>query len=148
MTTSPPVAPPWTLGWRLRRSMEFAKVSRDEIAQYVGVAPSTVTRWTHDDFKRPPNRANLLAWAQITGVPLEWLERGDEHGEPPPAAVTEGDEAGAVPATVTLSDKKSRNSAATRKKLRDTPSYHAPYGRIRSSAPTTEPANALQATAA
>lgn len=69
------VIPPVTLGWRLRMSMEWAGVKRSELASYIGVDETTITRWTHDKGKAP-RRANLLAWSHLTGVPVKWLETG------------------------------------------------------------------------
>ncbi|HZQ33746.1 MAG TPA: helix-turn-helix transcriptional regulator [Mycobacterium sp.] len=131
MTTSLPAAPPWTLGWRLRRSLEFAGVSREAMAQHLGVAVSTITRWTHDDFKRPPNRANLLAWAQITGVPLEWLE-GDEASAPAPEPVTLSDKVADAGATTTASKRKPQTATRRRSKVHGTPSYLSDYENMNS----------------
>src|SRR5690348_7259580 len=75
-----------TLGWRLKMALDDIK--RDEMAELLGVNPSTVSRWMADK-GTPPKRAFLAQWAMRTNVPLEWLETGDyqdddgpEGGEP------------------------------------------------------------------
>lgn len=68
--------PTWTLGWRLRRALEHANISVQDMARELGVDRRTVSTWAND--RRKPSRANLVVWALRTGVPLEWLERGDD----------------------------------------------------------------------
>lgn len=66
-----------TLGWRLRMSLEHAGIKADEMAQQLHVHRGTVTRWTHD-IGSPPRAIYLERWAQITRVPLAWLQGADE----------------------------------------------------------------------
>jgi len=63
--------PPWTIGWRLKRSLNFADISAQEMADELGVHVGTVSRWMNDH--EVPKRVYLRVWALRTGVPLEWL---------------------------------------------------------------------------
>lgn len=79
-STDPAAAvPEWTLGWRLRRALDYADKSREDIAEELGVSPSTISRWLHDDFKRPLNKLFLHRWANFTEVSMEWLT-GNANG--------------------------------------------------------------------
>lgn len=91
--------PPLTLGRRLNIAMEFAEVSREQMANEIGVDPATVSRWTHDQFKRPPMRVALQAWARLCGVRESWLIDGQGDIPTPPAfpsPVTESEEVAPV----------------------------------------------------
>ena len=89
-----PNIPPLTLGVRLYVSLQYAEVSRDDIAAHLGVNPATISRWMHDNFIRPPSRGNLLAWADRCGVRADWLIDGIGEMPTPPA----------FPRPVTVSD--------------------------------------------
>jgi transcriptional regulator with XRE-family HTH domain len=65
----------WTLGWRLRRSAAFAGIELQSMAEYLEVSKQTISRWTRDEDR--PKRVFIKAWAERTGVPLDWLEDGD-----------------------------------------------------------------------
>lgn len=69
--------PQLTLGWRLRLALAHAEYSVEGMAAELGVSRSTVSRWFKDE-GTPPRRIYLAAWADRTGVPLEWLETGAE----------------------------------------------------------------------
>lgn len=71
--------PELTLGWRLK--MSLGDITRDEIAQVMDVAPTTISRWMADK-GAPPKRPYLIQWALATGVPVEWLQTGDVPGGP------------------------------------------------------------------
>lgn len=90
----PPAIPPLTLGRRMALSLEFAEVGREAMAQRLGVDPGTVSRWTHDNFKRPPMRPVLEAFADMCGVDRAWMIDGDGDIPTPPA----------FPRLVTVSD--------------------------------------------
>lgn len=81
----PPVIPPLGLADRMDRSMRYARIKRDAMAARIGVTPSTVSRWTGGDMKRPPNRATLEAFADACGVSREWLIDGTGVTPTPPA---------------------------------------------------------------
>lgn len=70
--------PVWTLGWRLRRSLEFAGLTREEMAEELGMSRATLTRWMHD-LGGPPRRIYLRQWALRTGVPYAWLAGEDDE---------------------------------------------------------------------
>lgn len=67
--------PPETMGWRLQRSLAFAGVSVQEMADELGVSRGTISRWCND--KNRPRRSDLRLWALRCGVPFDWLI-GDE----------------------------------------------------------------------
>jgi len=67
--------PAWTLGDRMAKSMRSAKVSREAMAEYLDVKPSTVSTWTGD--RIIPGKQTLLLWSLRCGVPLAWLQAGE-----------------------------------------------------------------------
>lgn len=69
--------PQFTLGWRLRRSLEYAGISMQEMAAQLDYSRGTITRWCHDD-GQPPRPAILTVWALRCGVNRDWLETGQE----------------------------------------------------------------------
>lgn len=79
------VVPDWSLGWRLRRSLEWADVSAKEMAGELGVSEGTISRWCHD-VGAPPRSVYLRAWATYCRVPFVWLQYG-EDGLPPEDSV-------------------------------------------------------------
>jgi transcriptional regulator with XRE-family HTH domain len=71
-----PVVPDWTLGWRLRRALDFAGVTVQEMAAELGVGRTTVSGWLNDP-DRHVRRVYLRYWADRCRVPLDWLEYGE-----------------------------------------------------------------------
>lgn len=77
------VVPEFHIGDRLRKARESTGMSQGAFAARLGVARNTVSRselgQTH------PHRLVLRAWAEATGVSLEWLESGEsgQRGEDP-----------------------------------------------------------------
>lgn len=69
-------APEWTLSWRLRRALDYADVSVQDMAEELGVGRTTVSGWLNDPDRRP-RRIYLRYWADRCRVPLDWLERGE-----------------------------------------------------------------------
>ena len=69
----------WELKDRLRKALEVGGVTRDEMADELGVTPPTVSRYLLG--KITPKRGDLKLWALRCGVPFEWL-RGDDTGGP------------------------------------------------------------------
>jgi transcriptional regulator with XRE-family HTH domain len=65
------VIPPWTQGWRLQRSLAHAGMTTEDMADELGVARSTVSRWCND--KGRPTKGYLKLWALRTGVSMDWL---------------------------------------------------------------------------
>lgn len=70
--------PALTLGWRIKMALAHGNVSRDRIAEQLGVNKATVTRWSSD--AGVPKRAFLAQIALATGVDMEWLETGRDDG--------------------------------------------------------------------
>ena len=66
--------PPLTLGWRLQMALRQASVSVQEMADELGMARSSVSRWLSD--RGTPRAIFVKAWAMRTGVPYEWLWTG------------------------------------------------------------------------
>lgn len=76
MTTMPGRAgiPDWTLGWRLQRALSFANIKVETIAEELGVARNTVSRWLND--RGPVREIYLKQWALRCGVDYRWLKSG------------------------------------------------------------------------
>ena len=77
LTQNQGVIPPWTQGWRLQRSLAHAGMTTEDMADELGVARSTVSRWCND--KGRPTRGYLKLWAMRTGVELSWLTAEGEN---------------------------------------------------------------------
>lgn len=78
--------PVWTLGWRLRLAASHAGLSQDKVASTYGVDSKTVGRWWHDK-RRRWTRRDLSDYADLCGVPLDWLVSGEPTvNEPAPVA--------------------------------------------------------------
>lgn len=77
------IVPDWSLGDRLRKSLDVAGIGVSDMAEVLGYTRDSVGRWIHD--RGVPRKATMRAWAAITGVSLEWLETGarSEGFEPP-----------------------------------------------------------------
>lgn len=83
MTTAPQGRiPAVTLPWRLKMALSEGGVSREEIAEALGVTPSTCSRWMNGHGE-PPRRAYIDAWALRTGVDVDWLHHGMTVTPPP-----------------------------------------------------------------
>lgn len=68
--------PEWTLGWKLKRGLDFAGLSAQEMANELGVHVGTVSRWMND--REPPRRAYVIAWALRCGVPFDWFAENEQ----------------------------------------------------------------------
>ena len=73
--------PGWTLGWRLRRALAAGEISTAEMADHLGVTPTTISRWCNDK-GAPPRAVYVRAWAERCRVPYEWLAHGIERELP------------------------------------------------------------------
>lgn len=58
----------------MRKALEYSDVSSKDMADYLEVTPSTVSRWLN--MKAPVSKQTLRLWALRTGVPLAYLETG------------------------------------------------------------------------
>ena len=72
------ISPTWTIADRLRKARNHAGLSREEMAERVGVSERTVQNYESDEWHR--RRPVLRLWAEASGVPLEWITDGDEGG--------------------------------------------------------------------
>jgi transcriptional regulator with XRE-family HTH domain len=87
--------PALTLGWRLRMALDYSNTSVQEMADTLGVARATLSRWMSDKGAHP-KRAYISQWALKTGVPEEWLSTG----RPPSERDPDGDGGALRPATL------------------------------------------------
>jgi len=71
VTTHQGQIPAWTLGWKLKRALDHAGLSAQEMAAELGVHVGTVSRWMND--RETPRRAYVMAWALRCGVSFGWL---------------------------------------------------------------------------
>jgi transcriptional regulator with XRE-family HTH domain len=67
----------------MKRSAKVAGITRQEMAEYLDVAPETVSTWMND--RIVPSTQTLRLWAMRTGAPFEWLTTAvrPEGFEPP-----------------------------------------------------------------
>ena len=63
-------------------ALNMATLSREQMADELGVHPTTVSRWMSDK-GTPPHRAYLRLWAEATHVRLDWLETGQTSDSSP-----------------------------------------------------------------
>jgi len=73
--------PPLTLGWRLQMALRQAGVSVQEMADELGMARNSLSRWLNDH--AVPRTIFVKAWALRTGVPYEWLWTGQVSDNAP-----------------------------------------------------------------
>lgn len=73
--TSPNNIPDWTLGDRLRKARRHANLQAIELAERIGVSANTIGNAEND---RGVTRRTLVGWSWATGVPIDWLEHGDQ----------------------------------------------------------------------
>lgn len=64
----------FTLGDRLRKSLQVHDIGVQEIAARMHVSRNTVSNWING--RVTPSSRQLMAWAAATGAPLEWLSTG------------------------------------------------------------------------
>ena len=67
--------PVFTLGDRLRKAREVADLTQTELASSLGIGRRSVSRY--EDGDAMPKRGVVMAWSMATGVPFEWLARGE-----------------------------------------------------------------------
>lgn len=84
MTNSPAEGnvPQFDMADRLRKALRQANVGVQEIAEYLGISRNTVGSWLAG--RAEPGKAFVMLWAMRTGVPLKWLQTGENpHQEDP-----------------------------------------------------------------
>lgn len=74
--------PEWTLGWRLRRALDHADMTAEQMADELSVSRQTMSRWMHDR-GGPPKPIYLRQWALRCNVSVQWLETGMTTGPTP-----------------------------------------------------------------
>lgn len=67
--------PEFDLADRMRKALRASGVGVQEMADYLGVARNTVSTWINGRIE--PSTQTKRLWALRTGVPFEWLERGE-----------------------------------------------------------------------
>jgi transcriptional regulator with XRE-family HTH domain len=67
--------PEWTLGWRLKRALGYAEISVEEMADYLGLSRTMLSRFLNDRGS-PPRIGYVRLWSERTGVSLQWLLDG------------------------------------------------------------------------
>lgn len=70
------VIPRWSQGDRLRKAREGVELDQAELARELGVSRNTVNNY--ERARVTPRRPVLIVWALRCGVPLSWLELGDD----------------------------------------------------------------------
>ena len=75
-----PGIPALTLGWRLQMALRHGGVSVQEMADELGMARNSLSRWLGD--RAVPRAIFLKAWALRTGVPYQWLATGETGDDP------------------------------------------------------------------
>lgn len=85
MSTQPQFGhiPARTVGRRLLDAREDTGMSQAQFAQATGIAQRTVSRYEQATDVHGIKRPNLLAWSFATGVPVIWLETGEDTTTPP-----------------------------------------------------------------
>src|SRR5260221_8746633 len=82
------LVPEWTIGDRMRKAREHARLSQAQMARDIGVGRTSIVRYETDDTdgdRYPPSRPVVRAWSFRTGVAYECLCHGDTLpcGPPP-----------------------------------------------------------------
>lgn len=72
--------PVWTLGDRCRKAREHAGLDQNEMADLIGVSRTTVGNV--ENGRRAVRQIVLNQWSLATGVPISWLQYGDEAPRP------------------------------------------------------------------
>lgn len=105
--------PPWTLGWRLKRSLATTDMDAQEIGRRLGRRRGAISDWMNDHYKTPPAEAFLREWARLCDVSYDWLVDGDGAVEVPLRDLHEryaDDALAATPEAVALSSDDSETS--------------------------------------
>lgn len=68
--------PKWDLADRLRKSLDHAGMSPNEMAEYLEVHRNTISNWING--RAQPRPSDLKLWALRTGVSYEWITEGHE----------------------------------------------------------------------
>ena len=74
--------PQWDVADRMAKALRTSGVTPQAMAEMLCVHRNTVSNYLHGRSK--VSRAVLIAWSEITGFPLEWLETGQVSALPSP----------------------------------------------------------------
>lgn len=74
MATATIAPPQFELRHRLALALEHGGVRPEAMAEELGCAATTVRNYLSG--RTHPKKAVLWRWAEVTGVPFEWLEQG------------------------------------------------------------------------
>lgn len=66
----------WDVADRMRKSLRASGVGVQDMADYLGMSRNSISNWING--RAIPDHRTLLLWSMKTGVPLPWLEGGDE----------------------------------------------------------------------
>jgi transcriptional regulator with XRE-family HTH domain len=69
------LVPEFDLADRMRKALRTAGVGSIEMADYLGVARTTVSNWINGHVQ--PSKQSLRLWAMRTGVSFDWLQTGE-----------------------------------------------------------------------
>lgn len=74
----------WTLGERLAKARKLHRWNQQDMADRLGIGRRSIVRY--EDDQAIPSLAVVIAWAQVTDVPLTWLlNEGDDVTTSTPA---------------------------------------------------------------
>lgn len=65
---------------RLRKARETAGLEQGAMVAVTGLSRTTISAYENGHVE--PRKSNLRLWAVATGVPISWLERGEEPDGP------------------------------------------------------------------
>lgn len=71
-----PNIPQFSKGDRLRKAREHAGIAAGGMASHLGVSRQTISNYENDHVR--VDRRTLISWAFVTGVPIDWIEHGDQ----------------------------------------------------------------------
>jgi len=80
--------PDFPVHYRIRRALEVAGLDPEQAAEKLGLHVNTLYNYTSG--RRPPRKVALIAIAEVTRVPLWWLEGGSGGDGPITDATTRG----------------------------------------------------------
>ena len=72
--TAEPIIPTFTIGDRMQKALDASETTVAGMAIRLGVSRQTVGNYLAGRTK--PKLATLRVWADVTGVPVEWLTTG------------------------------------------------------------------------
>ena len=83
------VIPQWTLADRLRKAREMTGLDQIRFSEVVGISRTSITNYEMG--KREPRGLYLRAYAEATGVPIEWILTGETPADSEKAPTANGE---------------------------------------------------------